>query len=119
MRVERVNPNPRRLFNMAGQEMDYFMPVICTDRGGHKRIRLTTARREMDGSHGMGHALVHFAPPMRDAEPGTQGISRESYNIICPKCSRHIQLKSEKWWKLVDDCARVELPELDISLLRF
>ena len=47
------------------------MFVVCTDRGQHKRTVLTTARRELDGGHGMNHALEWFAPPDASAEART------------------------------------------------
>lgn len=114
----RINPNRRREFFQSGQEVDYFLFIICTDRGQHDRVLLTTARRELDGSHGMNNALRWFAPPMKDAEPGSS-MGRESYIFACPVCTRTPQIKADRWWNLVDEAVRRNLEELDISLLPF
>ena len=113
---ERVNVNGPRQFMQSGSEVDYFVFVGCTDRGQHKRVQLSTARRELDGTHGMNNALRHFAPPNPDARPMT-ATGRGSYVFWCPKCGRTPQIKSERWWHLVDEVARVGLNDLDISLL--
>lgn len=114
----RINPNRRRQFFAGGQEADYFVFIICTDRGQHERVLLTTARRELDGSRGMNYALRWFAPPMTDAQAGSS-IGRNSYTFACPRCTRTPQIKADRWWELVDNVVRLDLDELDISLLTF
>ncbi|XMA37600.1 hypothetical protein O1157_15955 [Streptomyces albogriseolus] len=92
-----------------------FVAVVCTDRHQHRRIRLTTARLH-HSDRGMGFALQHFAPPMVDAEPRSM-IGRESYTFICPKCRRTPQIRTDKWWSLLEAVAEAGQDELDISLL--
>ncbi|WP_394615255.1 hypothetical protein JNUCC0626_36445 [Lentzea sp. JNUCC 0626] len=115
--VPRIDPERCREFTMSGREVDYFMPVVCTDRGQHKRMLLTSARRELDGTHGMNHALQWFAPPMgKDAEPNSL-TSKHSYIFRCPKCPRTPQVKADVWWQLVDKAVLARLDAIDISLL--
>ncbi|WP_030491706.1 hypothetical protein [Micromonospora chokoriensis] len=117
--ASRIDPDRPRQFAQSGREVDFFLPVVCTDRGQHKRRLLTVARRELDGSGGMSSALEWFAPPMgAEAKPGSM-IGKNSYIFRCPSCSRKPQINSVKWWKLVDDAVRAKLPELDLSLLPF
>jgi hypothetical protein len=113
----RLDPTRPRVFSVGGFEVDYFMWVICTDRGQHKRVLLTTARRELGGGHGMNHALRWFAPPMYEqASPHSQ-TGRESYAFKCPLCRRNPQLQKDRWWSLVDEMWRAGYDELDVSLL--
>jgi hypothetical protein len=53
----RTNPNRRREFDRGGEEVDYFIFVVCTDRGQHESVLLPQARRELDGTRGMNNAL--------------------------------------------------------------
>ncbi|MGY0231157.1 hypothetical protein [Longispora urticae] len=103
-------------YNGAGQPVDYFMAIVCTDRSQHKKIRLTTARRMLTGERGMSRALERFAPPMRDAQPHSM-VGRDSYTFVCPLCTRTPQITRERWWEIVEEFARAGLGELDISLL--
>ena len=116
--LPRTNPARRRQYNRAGKEHDYFLFIVCTDRGQHKRILLTTARRSLTGERGMNHALVCFAPPMKDAEPDTL-TSRESYVFRCPKCGRTPHIRNDRWWALIESAVRADLDDLDLSLLPF
>jgi hypothetical protein len=116
--VQRTNPARRREFNRAGEEVDYFVRVVCTDRGQHGRVLLTTARRELNGEQGMSFALQYFAPPMRDAESESL-TGRESYVFRCPRCTRTPQIKADRWWAAVEAVVLADLDELDISLLPF
>lgn len=77
---------------------------------------LTTARRELDRTGGMNHALRYFAPPMKDAAPGSF-TAREAYIFRCPKCTRTPQIKLDRWWRFLDESVRVGLDVVDISLL--
>lgn len=113
---DRVNPDLPPVFARDGREVDYFVTIICSDRGQHQRVRLTNARRELDGSRGMSHALRYFAPPMDDAEPRSL-ISTSSYVFRCPRCCRTPQVTADRWWKLVDAAASAGLDEIDISVL--
>lgn len=114
--VPRVNSSLPRQFTMSGREVDYFIPIVCTDRGQHKRLQLSMARRELDGTYGMSHALQYFAPPMRDAKEG-ESVSQESYIFRCAVCPRTPRINSVRWWSLVDQSITLGLDEIDISLL--
>ncbi|MEU4086490.1 hypothetical protein [Streptomyces aureus] len=92
-----------------------FVAIVCTDRGQHRRIRLTTARLH-HSDRGMSFALEHFAPPMADAEPRSM-IGRESYTFLCPKCGRTSQIKADRCWQALEALAEAGRDELDISLL--
>ncbi|MFF9006083.1 hypothetical protein [Streptomyces goshikiensis] len=95
---------------------EYRVGIVCTDKGQHPRVRLTMARREPDGSHGMTYAFRNFAPPMSDAEPQT-AVGRNSYVFRCPSCPRMPQVEATRWWEIIDRLAAAGLKELDISLL--
>ena len=99
-----------------GIEIDYFMPVVCTDRGQHKPVLLTTARRHLDGTRGMSYALKYFAPPMSNALPNSL-IGRESYVFRCPRCPRTPSIRADRWWDLIDALVRADGDRMDISLL--
>lgn len=116
-RRSRTNPDRRREYNRGGEEVDYFISVICTDRGQHEPILLTTARRELDGSIGMSHALRMFAPPMGPSAKPRSMTGLESYVFRCPRCTRTPQIKSTRWWNYVDAAVRADLDAVDISLL--
>ena len=98
------------------------MPIVCTDKGGHKRIRLTTAQaiKREDGttSRHMSHALRHFAPPNADAESGG-AVSRTSYTFICPICRRNPIVERARWWEAVESAQRVGITEIDLSQVGF
>ncbi|NHC44627.1 hypothetical protein [Motilibacter aurantiacus] len=117
----RLAPDAPRQYTQSGFEVDFFVFVVCTDRGQHKRMLLTTARRELDGSHGMNNALRWFAPPdsAGELEGAGRTWSRSSYEFICPRCRRSPRIEGSKWWNLVDELDRVGQYELDLSLLPF
>ncbi|GAA4686281.1 hypothetical protein GCM10023347_47030 [Streptomyces chumphonensis] len=96
---------------------EYYICIVCTDRGQHGGIRLTTARKTSE-ERGMSFALEHFAPPMADAEPRSM-IGHDSYTFICPRCGRTPQIQRERWWRIVDAAAEEGMDELDISRLPF
>ena len=115
----RLNPDLPRAFSIGGREADFFIYVVCTDRNQHRRVLLTTARRELDGSHGMNFAFRWFSPPVNETREEFSTISHESYEFRCPRCPRNPRLGAQQWWSLVDDFGRRGLHELDISLLPF
>lgn len=115
---ERLNPAAPRQFFVSDYEADFFVFVVCTDRGQHKRMLLTTARRELGGGHGMNNALRWFAPPDPDARAGT-AMGHDSYVFRCPRCTRTPHIKRERWWQTIDELGRLGIRELDISLLPF
>jgi hypothetical protein len=115
--VDRVNPNRRRQFDRTGHEVDYFVRVVCADRGQHKRVVLTNARRELNGDRGMNFALECFAPPLGDQAQPNSLEGRESYVFRCPLCPRTPQVRASRWWALLDELVRADRDELDISLL--
>lgn len=114
----RLNPANPRHFTASGREVDFSVYVVCTDRGQHTRTMLSTARRELDGIHGMNHALECFAPPDPDAKPHT-ATGHDAYTFWCPRCGRTPHIRSDRWWQAIDDLGRLGVDELDISLLPF
>lgn len=100
-----------------GREVDLFLPVVCTDRGQHQHVRLTTVIREMDGTLHMPRALEAFAPPLGDwAEPGKLG-SRNSYTFQCRRCSRTPVVEPARWWNIVLRHALHGFEQIDVSFL--
>jgi hypothetical protein len=114
--IARTNPERRRQFSVGGFEVDYFIWIVCTDRGQHEPVLLTTARRELDGTRGMNHALNFFAPPDVEATERS-GSALGAYVFRCPKCPRTPQIKADRWWQLLDEPVRADADRLDISLL--
>jgi hypothetical protein len=92
-----------------------FVAIICTDRGQHRRTRLTTARLRLS-ERGMNWPMERFSPPMPDAKPHSF-VGRESYTFVCPRCTRTPQIKADKWWMLLEAVAKERRNEFDISLL--
>ncbi|WP_405132808.1 hypothetical protein [Nocardia sp. NBC_01388] len=117
----RLNPDAPRRFAMSGREVDYFIDIYCSDKGQHKPMVLTTARREMDGSHGMNHALRWFAPPStaRENEELDANFSYRSYVFRCPLCRRNPKISGDQWWEIVDRMAIEGFSALDLSMLEF
>ncbi|SFN62646.1 hypothetical protein SAMN05216219_1513 [Mycetocola miduiensis] len=114
---ERLNSAIPPVAMMSGREVDFYLPVVCTDRGQHKETRLTAAIREMNGELHMPNALEAFSPPMgKEATPGSM-MSRGAYTFICPRCSRTPQIKAARWWELVRRHAVVGAQVLDVSLI--
>jgi len=114
----RLNPGSPRQFFKSGHEADFFVFVVCTDRGQHKRVLLTTARRELGGGHGMNNALKNFAPPDPDAKPGS-AFGRDAYIFTCPRCPRTPHINQARWWEIIDELGRRGVGELDLSMLPF
>lgn len=112
------NADPSLIFDYV----DWTIGIVCTDRGQHKRTRLTTAgeRYYKDGRPEMfmSHALRNFAPPMADAEDGTR-ISRHSYVFRCPLCGRMPTIHRDRWWAGVRRAHEAGLAEIDLSVIGF
>ncbi|MET8055838.1 hypothetical protein AB0F05_35350 [Streptomyces microflavus] len=92
-----------------------FVSIVCTDRGQHRRTRLTTARMRRS-ERGMNWPLERFAPPVPDAKPQSF-VCREAYTFVCPRCTRTPQVKTDKWWMLLEAVVMDHQKEFDISLL--
>ncbi len=112
-RLPRFQSGPNRLF------------VVCTDRGQHQEVRLTTV---VDYDEGIsmpgqgGPTRTGYAYPRPDAEParpGEVGMSRNSYVFWCRVCGRHPQLLPDKWLEVVAQFRRAGLRRIDVSLLPF
>ena len=97
----------------------YDIAIVCTDRGQHPKVRLTTVTlSEEPPQRHMSYALRHFAPPDPKAEPNS-AISRDSYTFDCPRCARHPTIKRETWWQAMEDTRAARLDEIDLSQLGF
>lgn len=99
------------------------LAIVCTDRGQHDQpVRITTAYRFFRGQRGMSHVLRWYRPPalLRDIAEGLAECtdSLSSYEFQCPRCPRrNVQVRQERWWRIVEDHWRAGLPSLDISRL--
>ncbi len=117
----------------------YFLPVICTDRGQHRRrwLRCWVRRRE-DGSHGMsepgsgGHQwwslsqadLERWRQDLEDADDLDEAghvshVPRNAYVFWCPSCPRTPQILPPKLWLAADTLAAAGATEVDVSLVGF
>lgn len=102
---------------MSGHEVDFFLPVVCTDRHQHPAARLTTVIRQLNGELSMSRALEAFAPPMGDeAEPATL-MSRDSYTFFCKRCGRTPVVSRDRWWQLPLLMVRANISTLDVSFV--
>lgn len=120
------------------------LAIVCTDRGQHKKVRMTTVvwRSYEAGAPDkpvmlgllMGTASGsirrgNFVPPWvdgnplrpagspADGSPPPPGWSRSSYDFWCPKCGRTTRIRAERWWQIVDGARRVGMTEFDLSAL--
>lgn len=105
-------------------EVSWKVAVVCTDRGAHRRVRITDVSRRVreDGTavHQMwqpGSGSAWWNPP----DPGAAqkgGESRTSYEFRCPRCGRHVQVRADRWWSAVKTLVTTtDLNEIDVSLL--
>jgi hypothetical protein len=102
--------------------LEWWLPIVCTDRRRHKRTRLATVKgyRESDGSISktMGRRDSWTPPLGDDAEPGEPFSPRSSYGFYCRRCHRNPQFRREDWWELVRHViTETRLTELDLSRL--
>lgn len=79
-------------------------PVVCTDRGQHKRTVLMLVRPNL-------RLAESWESPDPTAAPGS-GTSRESSIFDCPRCKRHVVVSDSRWNALAG-----ALREIDISML--
>jgi hypothetical protein len=114
---ERVRSESPREYAASGREVDFFLPVVCTDRGQHRPTRLTTVIRELDGELHMARALEAFVPPMGpDAKPRSL-MSQNAYVFICRRCGRTPSVEKNRWWNLALRHARTGTRSIDVSHL--
>ena len=115
-----------------------FVPVVCTDKGQHLRVRLATVNWWEDGSWHM-TLEPSWQPPNADAEAAASGsgttVSRTSYGFYCLRCGRNPQITRARWLAGCDryrdafltemthaeknDGVDVVLADLDLSLVLF
>jgi len=95
------------------------LAVVCTNRGQHKRIRLTT--------------VTWWAPVETPTEPDQLSISDSGrhwggpianpqgsalpYEFWCGVCHRHTQIKAERWLRLVEGTRDAAMGDLDVAYL--
>lgn len=96
------------------------LAVTCTDRGQHKRIRLSTTvwwRSLEDGTEST-HSSVRpsrvYLPALKDDTLST-GVTPYQWN--CPMCRRNPQIKADRWRAVLDAARRTGLEEYDVSYL--
>lgn len=112
-RLKAVSPTSRCAYSRRVEQDEdlwsklIFVSIVCTDRGQHRRTRLTTARMRRS-ERGMNWPLERFAPPVPDAKP---------QSFVCPRCTRTPQVKTDKWWMLLEAVVMDHQKEFDISLL--
>jgi len=105
-------------------DSDWLIPVICTDRGQHTRLRLADVRRVTQSDGSIRRSMTYpatsfsFVPPEPDAEPSS--VSRTSYRFYCPGCGRHPSILQNRWWDAMwHAVTETDVVEIDISLLPF
>lgn len=92
--------------------------VVCTDRGQHKRERLSTLTMTVDGQLvGITHRGDKVHSPLNWGGAEGTAISMRSYTFRCPKCPRRPKIEHGRWWELVRAARRAALPEIDVSHL--
>lgn len=106
--------------------------IICTDRGQHKRTRLTTWVFWESDPQDASPRLRPWADRddwTRVARPEEEDVmsrlprggwhgawsSRDSFTFRCPRCSRTPRRDRVAWLKLMEDSRRVGAPEFDVS----
>lgn len=99
----------------------YWLHIVCTDRGQHRRRILTNVVRELDGTRRMTNVLDQFSPP-RDEYPADEppaNTPKDAFVFWCPACRRTPQVQREKWWALADTLGAAGHSDLDVSLLPY
>lgn len=112
--------------------------VICTQRGRHDREHL--ADEEHDGNtwrlrwsgrmatvrRGVDLESVRTATEARYITDGGEPAPMMRFyettplrQFACPACPRNLQIATATWFALLDEAARTDTPEVDISGLRF
>jgi hypothetical protein len=86
--------------------------IVCTDRGQHRRRRLTTAKL-WPGGH-IGLSSFRGMLPNEGARPGDK-MNRDAYRFWCPLCPRKPQIKKSRLWELLDAACQAGLAEFDLS----
>lgn len=103
--------------------VEWAIPVVCTDKGGHKKVTLTRVEKivETDGTSWHHMPLIEardgvppWYPPVADAD---RGVSRSSYVFDCPKCNRHVVVSRDRWWTYARAVVESLLDQIDVSLL--
>lgn len=113
----RVNEDVPMTVVGSTRHVDVFLPVVCTDRGAHRHLRLTTVIRELEGELHMPRAFEAFAPPMgKRARPGSL-VGRSSYTFICRRCGRTPEVERNRWWNVALRHAQEGLRWIDVSYL--
>lgn len=93
------------------------LAVICTDRGQHKRIRLATVDgwvNRIDGTD-----LLHMPREGRTFNSPARNPHGAPfpYEFRCPICHRVLQVKADRWLRVVESVWRAGLDGLDVSYL--
>lgn len=100
------------------QPVVYRVQIVCTDRGQHDPVRITTCAWFEDGTQSMSHSYRWYSPPTKAADTES-GMSHSSYTFSCPSCERTPAIAPERFRAALDAIRRVGLKELDLSRLPF
>lgn len=88
--------------------------LVCTDRGQHKRIRLTTIEGWWPKDSSGGEPLVYTRNVGRHWGPAEEGLPQEFW---CPLCHRNPQVAATRWHELTRGMLNAQLREFDLSYL--
>ncbi|WP_148574952.1 hypothetical protein [Nocardioides caldifontis] len=94
------------------------LAVICTDRGQHKRTRLTTVTwwRPLKGNEpdqrDMSAVGRHWDAPSANPHGSTL-----PYEFWCGVCRRNTQVTADRWWRLAEGARTRDMRDLDVSYL--
>lgn len=89
------------------------LAIVCSDRGQHARIRLTSMYVWPTGfwkPDGGPHVYRHYDPPLA----GEAGRLLP-HDLQCRKCGRNPQVSAERWDMLMLGARRAEADSVDMS----
>jgi hypothetical protein len=90
--------------------------VICTDRGQHAWVRITTVTLDEREDGQSWH--MTFGPGKGDTETDWWTyFENGTYEFRCPRCTRTPQIRRDLWWAIVEQTFTARLPTLDLSRL--
>ena len=88
--------------------------VTCTDRGQHKRLRLTTLEGWWPKDAGTHEPMLCLRGAGRHWGPAGEGLP---YEFWCPTCRRNPQVTAARWSELSRGILNERLSEFDVSYL--
>lgn len=99
---------------METHNLERSIALVCTDRGQHKRIRLTTLEGWWPKDGVDAGPVVYTRDVGRHWGPAGDGLPQE---FSCPLCRRNPQVRGERWHELTRGMLNSSAQQFDVSYL--